>query len=1586
LLQNNPILTKIPFFDSYYPSTFVKIIKLMYRLLIPFLACFFLTAPLFLRAQTPNDIHYLPFDAKKLQNSSALSDAPCGNAGTTTFGQFLGSSNDVGPSPIYLCFGDSLLVQHNMDADLSGDPDGTTTPGIAYGFFTCPPTSTGPTLQDIIGNALPPIPGDPCLLPGSANGIYITKAVPNGGATWFFNSGALQTTFNGGQPIKLYFAPITVDNFATNTYESSQVGFPPGPCVALNTAAAFEVVYLNEITATGISNNFDNDCLGRFTVRGGYPQYDPNAVYTIKISLASDPSVKAIVHTSASNLFHLSSISFSVPQSGLYNVLIEDGKSCPATFQIDMNVCNPADNVKFTFPDNIVPPGEQICIPVTVDNFAILSASFSMEWDETILQFNAIQNVNPIIAPFFGPANLNTLQTSNGLIGVQIFDNITSSTITIPNGGTLFELCFTALGPLGTCSGLGIINNPAGVSLEDDNGKNLAITVDTGQICISYLPLELSYALFDTTCLGQATLLINPIGGEAPYDIIVKENPSVPGPTYSGIVANSGGGFAVPNVGSTNNTQYNYEICVTDKNGLGITVCTTFVVDIKRLGAQINFVQQPLCNGQSTGTISAVVLQGGVIVANPGSNYTYAWAPANMTVQGVPTQNGIKAGLYTVTITDTNTGCSSVASGTLGQPAPISSQSVVNTKPSCSGVGDGTITYDAEGGTPFAGPSYKYTWIYENTNTVLGSGMDNPFVLGGAFAGEYSVVITDANGCIFIDSNLVLNDLRALAITKTILKNVSCNGQNNGSIALTVTETVPTGLPYTFTWTPSGYTQTGVSPSSTYSGLPAGAYSVVATDILGCKISMDTIITEPPTLSLVILNVVNPGCDQVNSGTICVQALGGTGGLNNYVYSWSQPGGNVTNCQSGLAPGTYTVTVTDQNNCKASMTYSLPVPGAPAFTSMVANEKCEGDGSIELTAATAFFVSYTDIFGVLIDTTFMPPHKIVGLQGGDYIVKVVDATGCTAIDTLTVNGVTPLSFSDTTLMKPSCFGYNDGQIAVGVQDGQPPYLSFKWNPATVLPPNSPVIFGLTAGTYVLTITDNAGCTLTGSFLLGQPPAIVNNFNPITDQVSCFGVCDGTTTAITNYTNGPGTFTYQWNDGGSSAARLNLCAGVNTVIITDAKNCFILDTVVITTPPQITFSALTTNETSCFGNSTGSASITATGGNGGPYKYLWSTGATTQSVSGLKAGVYIVTMTDKQGCTNSVDTIKIGQPAPIGLTTSVTNPTCFGGENGQTKVVAMGGVPDYTYNWEDAAGMNAGTVQTAEMLTAGTYDVTVTDLNGCTSVSNATIANPPPVLGDYEDLTPLNCNGDETILNILSITGGSGGPYRYSVDFGAVLDPNFPVSIGGGKHYITYIDVKDCALTDSIFVAEPAPITVTFNPSVIEVELGATADLQPIIIGPAAIASFTWSNPQGLLNPDTLFAEAYTFVNLTYTLSVQDSFGCSGVGSVMVVVDPNRNVYIPNVFIPANASGLNDHFNINVGLGVETVNYLRIYDRWGALLYQREKFIPNNDNLSEGWDGRFNGDFVSPGVFVYLAEVKFLDGRVLLYRGDVTVVR
>ncbi|MFN0214002.1 MAG: gliding motility-associated C-terminal domain-containing protein, partial [Saprospiraceae bacterium] len=846
-------------------------------------------------------------------------------------------------------------------------------------------------------------------------------------------------------------------------------------------------------------------------------------------------------------------------------------------------------------------------------------------------------------------------------------------------------------------------------------------------------------------------------------------------------------------------------------------------------------------------------------------------------------------------------------------------------------------------------------------------------------------IITDALGCMFIDSNLVLTDLRSLTLTNNV-QNVLCNGNTTGSIGVTVIESVVTGNNFTFNWTPSGFMAGGASPSATYSGLPAGTYSVLAFDNLGCQIADTFIITQPSVLRIDSLGQTNPGCAQVNSGSISVQAFGGAGGINAYTYAWNPPAAPNNQNQTGLPFGTYTVTVTDANMCTVTRQFNLPMPTPPNFiagpSSLV---KCGGDGSLTATAPTAAVIVWADINGIVIDSFFSSPATISSLDGGDYVVRIFDGGGCFATDTITLAGVIPMSFSDTTFMEPDCFGLNNGQIAIGIQDGQPPYVNYSWDP---MQNNSPVIFGLISGTYTVTVTDNVGCTLVGTFLLGQPAAIVNSFDPtVLGRVTCFGgtPCDGAATPLPAYTNGPGTFNFLWSDGSTDSLRVDLCAGVNIVTITDADNCFTIDTVVITTPPPVTLGSLMTTQTLCYGDSTGTATIVATGGNGGPYSYAWNTGDSTANVTGLPAGNYTVTLTDNMMCTNSINTIVIGQPAQIGLMTTFTDPFCFGGNNGQVQVEVLGGVPNYTYHWENAAGDDVGNNFVAEMLVAGTYNVTVTDMNGCSSVTSEIVTDPPPVVGSYAPLAALTCNGDETTLNILSITGGSGGPYSFSVDFGAVLDPNFPVTIGGGIHYITYID-KSCSITDSFFVAEPTPITVSFDPPVIEIELGATADLEPIITGAAVIDAFSWTNIQTLLNPDTLNATAYTFTNLSYTLTVQDSFGCSGSGTVVVNVDPNRNVYLPNIFKPANASGLNDHFNVYIGLGVEIVNFMRIYDRWGELLYAREKFIPDSDNLSEGWDGTYNGDFVNPGVFVYLVEVKFLDGRVLLYRGDVTVVR
>lgn len=413
-------------------------------------------------------------------------DWTCNDAGTIEVGQFIGQSNDTDLDKIFLCFGDSILIKHHGDADLSGDPNPSTVPGIGYSFYVCPPTVSGPSFLDVVN--------DPCLLQGASSGLFVTQGVPNGGDSWFFNSGFLQNTFNVGQPLSLFFAPITIDDFSFNSYESTQIGMPPGPCVNVNANEAFEVVYLNKITATGISNNFGNDCVGRFTVRNGYPEFDPNATYAIDISLTSNPAVKAEMLTPLSNLFHLSSVSFSVCQPGLYTVSVEDGKSCGHLFQVDMSGCTATDNLALNFEEVAGLPGETVCVPLQVANFDILSGSFSINWNSALLQFTEINQINPSIANLINPNTfVNTTVASTGNLGVQLYNALSVGTaLQVPDGESLFEVCFEVLDTTSSdCIAIGISNTVSGISMEDPLGQTLGICTVDGGVCKSVATSEL---------------------------------------------------------------------------------------------------------------------------------------------------------------------------------------------------------------------------------------------------------------------------------------------------------------------------------------------------------------------------------------------------------------------------------------------------------------------------------------------------------------------------------------------------------------------------------------------------------------------------------------------------------------------------------------------------------------------------------------------------------------------------------------------------------------------------------------------------------------------------------------------------------------------------------------------------------------------------------------------------------------------------------------------------------------------------------------------------------------------------------------
>lgn len=1536
----------------------------MQKFLIPLIACFICTATL-LRAQVPQIISVpYPFDPNFI--SSGPDALPCNFAGTFTVGQFVGQSNDTNLDTIFLCRGDSLFIQGNGDFDLSGDPNALTQPGVAYIFYDCSPTIAGDNLQNILAN-------DPCLLLAPNNLPYFAFGQPNG-SIWLFNSGNLQTLFNSGQPVLLHFAPATVDDFfSSQPYESQSPGFPPGPCVNVNTSVEFEVVYLNAIMESGVSSNFGNDCIGKFRITGGYPQWDLNAGYTVDISLASDPNIKALVYNA--QLKNNVDVIFSVPQAGIYNVTIEDGKSCGRTFQIAMNSCDATDNVTIAMPDTLSPPGTQLCIPINVQGFDIVGASFSLVWDPTVLQYTGVQNPHPAIGTF-NAGNLNTQNTQLGQLGTIIYDqdNI-GATISIPSGETLLEVCFNVIGPLDSCSVLTLTNAPSQINIEDPNGATLALTVDNGQACVGFLPFDILSEVVDVTCNGTASIQVTATGGVEGYEVILTK--LVTGPTVLGSIATSGGTYI--RTGLTNGT---YVVCVTDDNGAGVNVlCDTIVLNIPTLGANLVNTQSPTCNGDQDGIVSAVLSINGTAVPNPGPNFTYTWSPA-LNPTG-PVFNNAAAGQYFVTITNTDNGCTATASGTLSQPASITGQSVV-TQATCPGIFDGAITYTPQGGTPFPTGDYQYNWEFvcsvSGTPAQGPTGQGNPITITDLQACTWFLTLTDANGCTHTDEIDVTNQ-REVEVVMTSIDNTKCAGDSTGVICVEVQETPASANPgYSFFWTPGPFPQNDAPLTSCYSDLPAGTYSVLAIDAMGCADTSSFEVLSPQPLDLGTLSVQNPSCTIQNNGSIKVQAVGGTGGPN-YTYTWStMANGNMI---MNLFPGDYSVTVTDVNGCVDSMAFNLTLPPPPAITSIDSvSVKCGSDGCLTVNAPTAVIFDWQDISGQSIGNT----AQICNLQGDTFVINITDALGCSNSDTVTLAPVIPMSFSDTTLINPSCYGYTDGSISVGVVDGNPTY-NFLWNDDQGQV--TPTAVDLPSGAFTVTVTDSEGCTLEGVFTLTDPLRIKTFFSE-PDSTSCFGVCDGGITIIAQYDSMPpvfGDFNFVWEDGGTDSIRTDLCADTISVITIDGNNCFALDTVIIPGPPPVGYDTLYSIPTLCNGSSDGQAIVDGNGGNGSPYTYNWEGGATTAIVNGLPADEYNVTITDRDGCTE-VFAVEVTEPEPIVVLNDdqvSQDVVCAGEETGVLGVIASGGNPGgYTYVWADDNGMIISNMQVVTNLGAGTYSVTVTDPNGCTGEQLLPLYEPPPVNGTYLPWEALLCNGDETTLYVDTIFGGSGGPYRFTLDFGVPLMQDFPVSLSGGVHYITYLDRFLCEHTDTINVFEPMPIIVDFDP-IDEIELGETLQLNPIIQN-AVVDSFIWSPIEGLINPDTITPTVYTFTTTEYTLTVFDANGCSGTGSVTVVIDPNRNVYVPNVFSPGNTSGLNDHFNPIVGNGVERVNYMRIYDRWGTLMYTRDDFYPNNDNLAEGWDGKYRGDYVNPAVFVYVIEVTFLDGRVLLYRGDVTVVR
>lgn len=366
-----------------------------------------------------------------------------------------------------------------------------------------------------------------------------------------------------------------------------------------------------------------------------------------------------------------------------------------------------------------------------------------------------------------------------------------------------------------------------------------------------------------------------------------------------------------------------------------------------------------------------------------------------------------------------------------------------------------------------------------------------------------------------------------------------------------------------------------------------------------------------------------------------------------------------------------------------------------------------------------------------------------------------------------------------------CKGDSTGSASVAAYGGTAPY-TYLWNTGAT----TSSITNRPAGNYSVTITDSAAASIVKNVTIAEPAAVLSASQSQTN-VSVFGGSNGT--ASVTPAGGTSPYTYLWNNGATTSSRTGLTAGTYSVTIKDANLCSIVKNFTITQPVDLTATQTSTN-VGCFGASTGTAGVTASGGTA-PYTYLWGHGPTTASVTGLAAGSYSVTVTDANLDT-VVKNFTITQPvAALSATQSQTNVACRNESTGSATVVASNGTAPYTYAWS-----GGGTSATKTSLAAGSHSVTITDANGCTLVKNFTITQPAAVLSATPSQTNILCYGASTGQASVSVAGGT-APYTYAWSGGGTSSSK--TNLAAGSHSVTITDSLGCTLIQNFTLTQPA---------------------------------------------------------------------------------------------------------------------------------------------------------------------------------------
>jgi gliding motility-associated-like protein len=945
-----------------------------------------------------------------------------------------------------------------------------------------------------------------------------------------------------------------------------------------------------------------------------------------------------------------------------------------------------------------------------------------------------------------------------------------------------------------------------------------------------------------------------------------------------------------------------YTVIVTDNKG-----CTSQSTVTPTQPTQLTSSASTLALSCFGNTGSSTVTPGG---GTP--NYSYIWSPSGQTTA---TATGLSAGTTYTVITTDNLGCTSQTTVTPTQPALLTS-SIPSLALNCFGT-TGNATVNVNGGTP----GYNYSWNNgQTTATVTG-------ITAGA---TYTVIISDNNGC---TSQATITPTQPTQLTtQTSSTSTNCSG-GSGTASVVANGGTPG---YTYSWN-NGQT------TATATGLGSGTFTIIVTDNLGCTSQNTATVINTSGINSTLVSSNDVSCFNGTNGSATTNTSGGTPG---YSYSWNN--GQTTANLSNVGAGTYTLIVTDQNNCLSQVSVTIQQPTQLAASSSTVNATCNGNnnGSITLTPSGGT-PGYT--------YSWIPSGQtgvtLSNLNSGTYTVIVSDLNNCTTQHIATVTEPTAITTA-TSATQTNCSG-GSGTTSVVANGGTPGY-TYSWNNGQT----TATATGLSGGMYIVIVTDNNGCTKTDSVQVvnanGPVATISSTTNPL-----CFGTSNGNATI--NVSGGTPGYTYSWNNGQTTAYLSNVPAGSYTVIISDVNSCTSSLTVNITQPQQLTAN-VNASSIPCYGDTT-SITTSLSGGTPG-FTYSWSNGQTTSTATGIAAGSYTVTITDNNGCTTSA-TVGLLQPSVLTISASGSSTNC-NGTGGTGTSIANGGTPNYTYSWN-----NGQTTASLSNLTGGTYTVIVTDANGCSTSDTIQVTALQNPIATASPGTTI-CLG-----NSASLTANGGGSYSWYQSNGlSCVNCQSPTATPSTNTTYTVLvtAANGCTATDTVNINVEDP-AASFTPTLSDSIAPVTVTLVNNSTG-AITYSWLYSNgdSSGLFTPvPVTFDSSGTH---TIMLIVTSPNGCKDTTLYTFTTIDKSVISVPNVFTP-NGDGINDFFTIpNIGL---RDLHVMIFNRWGTKIY--EFFGPKGS-----WDGRnFAGQLCSDGTYYYILSATGLDNEIYEDHGYVTIL-